>query len=142
MTHEEKRAWIRLVINVAAYAAYAGIIVNRAHGRPLPGVPYAGTLLWAIGAAIVASIVAEIVVGMFTPGASRAKDVRDKEIGRFGDYTGQFFVIAGAAAALLMAMAGWNRFWIANVIYLCFVLSAVLGSATKVVAYHGSLPRW
>jgi hypothetical protein len=38
---------------------------------------------------------------------------------------------------MLMAIAGWDRFWIANVIYLCFVLSAVLGSLTKVLVHRG-----
>jgi hypothetical protein len=53
----------------------------------------------------------------------------------------QRFVIIGAVAAMLMAMAGWDRFWTANVIYLCFVLSAILGSITKIIAYRRSVPR-
>lgn len=40
---------------------------------------------------------------------------------------GQSFVVIGGVAALLMAMAEWEHFWIANVIYLAFVLSAILG---------------
>jgi hypothetical protein len=40
--------------------------------------------------------------------------VRDKEIGRLGEYTGQSFVVIGAVAAMLMAMAGWDHFWIAT----------------------------
>ncbi|MEU0564847.1 hypothetical protein ABZ297_05535 [Nonomuraea sp. NPDC005983] len=142
MTHEEKRAWIMLVVSVAAYAAYAAIVVSRASGRPLPEVPYAATLLWTVGAAIGAAIVAEIGIGVVNPRASRVKDVRDREIGRLGEYTGQSFVVIGAVAAMLMAMAGWDRFWIANVIYLCFVLSAVVGSITKIVVYRRSLPQW
>ncbi|MER6948074.1 hypothetical protein ABT294_28955 [Nonomuraea sp. NPDC000554] len=142
MTHEEKRAWIMLVVSVAAYAAYVVIVVSRAGGGPLPEVPYAATLLWTVGAGIVASIVAEIGIAVLNPRASRVKDVRDREIGRLGEYTGQSFVIIGAVAAMLMAMAGWDRFWIANVIYLCFVLSAVVGSVTKIVAYRRSLPQW
>ena len=140
MTHEEKRAWILLIVTVIAYATYVIIILGRANGQPLAGVHYAATLLWTIGAAIAASIVAEMVVS--GPKASHAKDVRDREIRRLGDYTGQSFVIAGAAAAMLMAMAGWERFWIANVVYLGFVLSAVLGSVTKIVVYRKGLPRW
>ena len=142
MTHQEKRAWIMLVVSVAAYAVYASTLVGRANGRPLPDVSYAGALLSAVGASIVASIVAEIALGIFTPGASRAKDVRDREIGRFGDYAGQSFVIIGAVAAMLMAMAEWDRFWIANAIYLCFVLSAALGSVAKVVMYRRTFPQW
>jgi hypothetical protein len=43
---------------------------------------------------------------------------------------------------MLMALAEWDPFWIANVIYLCFVLSAVLGSVTRVIVYRGSMPQW
>ena len=142
MTHEEKRAWIMLAQAVVAYTVYVVTVTGRAHGYRLAGVAYADVLLWTVGAAIVFSTVAEIVIAIVNPRASRAKDVRDKEIGRLGEYTGQSFVIIGAVAAMLMAMAGWDRFWIANVIYLCFVLSAVLGSITKVVAYRGGFPRW
>ena len=142
MTHEEKRAWIRLVVAVLGYAAYLVLVLSRADGRPLPELPYAAALLWTVGAAIAGSIVAEIGIGVVNPKASRVKDVRDREIGRLGDFTGQSFVAIGAVAAMLMAMAGWDRFWIANVIYLCFTLSAVLGATTKVVAYRKNVPQW
>lgn len=142
MTHEEKRAWIMLVVSVVAYAVYVAVVLGRADGRPLIEVPYAAPLLWTVGGAIVASIVAEIGIGVVTPKASRLKDVRDREIGRLGDHVGHAFVVIGAVAAMLMAMAEWDRFWIANVIYLCFVLSAVLGSIARVVVYRGSLPEW
>ncbi len=142
MTHEEKRAWILLVVTVLAYAGYIGAIAGRAHGHRLAEVDYAATLLWTIGAAIGASIVAEIAIGIVNPRASRDKDVRDRQIARLGDHVGQAFVIAAAVAAMLMAMAGWDRFWIANIIYLGFVLSAVLGSITKVLVYRGTFPQW
>jgi hypothetical protein len=142
VTHQEKRAWIMLVVSTVAYGVYAGIILSRAGGQPLPQVPYAATLLWTIGASILASIVLEIALGVVNPRASRLKDDRDRQIGRLGDYAGQSFVIIGAAAAMLMAMARWDTFWIANVIYLCFFLSAVLGAATKIIAYRKSFPQW
>ncbi|NUW32074.1 hypothetical protein HTZ77_11615 [Nonomuraea sp. SMC257] len=142
MTHEEKRAWIRLVVSVVAYAAYAVIIAGRAGGRPLAEVPYEAALLWSVGGAVAASILAEIVMAMVNPRASRVRDVRDREIARFGDHVGQAFVAIGAIAAMLMAMAGWERFWIANAVYLCFVVSAVLGGFAKVAAYRRSMPEW
>ena len=142
VTHEEKRAWIMLVVSAVAYATYVIIVVGWAEGRPLVAVPYAAALLWTVGGAIAASIAAEIGIGVVAPRASRAKDVRDREIGRLGEHVGQSFVIVGAVAAMLMAMAGWDRFWIANAIYLCFVLSAVLGSIAKVVMYRRGLPQW
>jgi hypothetical protein len=102
----------------------------------------AATLLWTIGGAIVASILAEIAIAVVNPRAERTKNVRDREIWRLGNHVGQAFVVIGAVAALLMALADWDRFWIANVIYLCFVLSAVLGSITRVVVYRGRFPEW
>jgi hypothetical protein len=142
MTHEEKRAWIRLVVAVLGYAAYVTVIVSRAGGRRLPDVPYASTLVWTVAAAIVAAIAAEAGMAIVVPGASRAKDVRDREIGLLGEHVGQSFVVIGAVAAMLMAMADWDRFWIANVIYLCFVLSAILSGVTKVIVYRRRFPEW
>ena len=41
-----------------------------------------------------------------------------------------------------MAMAEADHFWIANVIYLAFVLSAILGSIAKIVAYRRGFQPW
>jgi hypothetical protein len=142
MTLEETRAWARLVAAVLAYGCYAAVVLERADGRPLTEAPYAAILLWTIGASIAGATVVETVIRTASPKASRVKDVRDRQIGRLGDYVGLSFVVIGAAAAMLMAMAGWQRFWIANVIYLCFVASAVLGNVTKIVVYRGSFPQW
>jgi hypothetical protein len=142
VTHQEKRAWIMLVVSAVAYGVYAAVILSRAGGHPLVRVPYAATLLSTVGAAIGVSIVAETVLGTVTRGESRLRDERDRRIGSLGDQVGSSFVVAGAVAAMLMAMAGWDRFWIANVVYLCFFLSAILGSVTKVIAYRKGLPQW
>lgn len=142
MAHQEKRSWIMLVVTVIAYGWYVLTVTGRSGVGGLPQVSYSGVLLASVGGAIVASIVAEIGLGVVAPGASRERDVRDRQIGRLGEYIGQSFVIAGAIAAMLMAMAGWDRFWIANVIYLGFVLSAVLGSIAKLAMYRGSFPQW
>ena len=79
-------------------------------------------------------------MGIFSPREAGKKDQRDREIYRFGEYIGQSFVVIGGVAALLMAMAEWDHFWIANVIYLAFVLSAILGSVAKIVAYRPGVP--
>ena len=47
--------------------------------------------------------------------------------------------MAGAGAALCMAMARWDYFWIANVLYLGFVLWAIAGSVLKLIAYRRGL---
>ena len=50
--------------------------------------------------------------------------------------------IAGAIAALVLAMARAGHFWIANAIFLGGIAGALLSSATKVAAYHGPFQQW
>jgi len=102
-------------------------------------VPYISVLLWTAGASMVANMAGRILVETASPSDSRRSDVRDREIYRFGEYASRWFLVAGAAAALVMAMAKADYFWIANVIYLGFVLWAVAGSVLKLVAYRRGL---
>ncbi|MEW2382375.1 hypothetical protein AB0873_09830 [Micromonospora sp. NPDC047707] len=76
MTHDEKRAWTMLVVSAVGYAVYVAVVLSRVDGGPLAATPNAGVLLWTVGGAIVANIVAEIGMGVVNPRASRAKDVR------------------------------------------------------------------
>ncbi|NUT33073.1 MAG: hypothetical protein HOV79_08365 [Hamadaea sp.] len=142
MAYEEKRAWIMLVVSTVVYAAYVGIILNRADGGPLHDVPYASTLLWSIGVAIVAAIVLGIAAVVTAGKGGDRTDQRDREIDRFGDHVGQGFSVIGAVSAMLMALAEWDTFWIANVIYLGFVLSAILSSIAKIFAYRKGFHPW
>lgn len=142
MSFEEKSAWIMGVLAIVTYAVYVVIILGLAGATPLTEVPYVAPLLWTIGASIAASIVLHAVIGIVSPREAAKKDQRDKEIYRFGEYIGQSFVVIGGVAALIMAMAELDYFWIANVIYLAFVLSAVLGSIAKIVAYRRGFQPW
>lgn len=142
MAFEEKRAWIMVVVTIAAYLIYLTLILGRAGSTPLPEVAYAGAMLGSIGGAIAAAIALHILVSIITPEGANQKDQRDREIHRFGEYIGQSFVILGGVAALLMALAKLPHFFIANGIYLAFVLSALLGSTAKIVAYRRGLPQW
>ncbi|MGR6317495.1 hypothetical protein Q2K19_05470 [Micromonospora soli] len=142
MAFEEKRAWIMGLVAIAGYAAYVIIVLGRADGDRLTDVPYAVPLLATVAAGIVASIVLQTAVSAVSPEGANEKDQRDREIHRIGDHIGQSFVILGGVAALAMALANWDQFWIANVIYLCFVLSAAVGSAAKIVAYRRGFQSW
>jgi len=139
---EEKRAWIMLLVTIASYAAYLAAVLGRPGDVPLTQAPYVSALLWTVGAAIVASIVLNIMVATLAPKEANTKDQRDREIHRFGEYVGQSFVVIGGVAGLILAMAGLDRFWIANAIYLAFVLSSVLGSMAKIAAYRRGFHPW
>ena len=139
MTYEEKGIWVYLVTSAGAYVVYLAIMLGRVASTPVDQVPYVAVLLWTCGASMVANMAGRMLVEMARPSDSRRADVRDKEIYRSGEYASRWFLVAGAAAAMLMAMAKWDYFWIANVIYLGFVLWAVGGSALKLVAYRRGL---
>jgi len=102
------------VTSAGAYLVYLAIVLGRVVSTPVGHVSYVA------------------------PG-DRRSDVRDKEIYRFGEYASRWFVVAGAAAGFAMALARWDYFWIANVIYLGFVLWAVAGSVVKLAAYQRGL---
>ena len=139
MSYEEKGTWVYLVTSAGAYVVYLVIILGRLQTTPAAEVSYVPVLLGTCLASIVAAAVGRTLVETARPSDSRKRDVRDKEIYRFGEYASRWFIIGGAAAAFFMAVAKVDYFWIANVIYLGFVLWAVVGSAVKLVAYRRGL---
>ncbi|MGW0390659.1 hypothetical protein ACWDYJ_07130 [Streptomyces sp. NPDC003042] len=142
MAVEEKRAWIMLVVAVASYAVYLWVVLERPAGVTLDQAPYAAALLWSVGLAIAVSVAAHVTVAAFSSKEANTKDQRDREIHRFGEYVGQSFVVIGGVAGLVLAMAEAAPFWIANAIYLAFVLSSVLGSTVKLVSYRLGFHPW
>jgi cell division protein FtsW (lipid II flippase) len=142
MPYEEKSAWVMGVLAVGTYTGYLVVILGRAEDTPLVDVPYVAALLWALGVSIAASIVLHMLIGMFWSKDAYKKDQRDREINRFGEHIGQSFVVIGGVAALGMSMAELDHFWIANAVYLAFVLSAILGSTAKIVAYRRGFQSW
>jgi hypothetical protein len=142
MSSEERSAWIMGVLAVGSLGCYLAVLLGRRDGGRLADVPYVAPMLWTIGASIVASILLHIAAGIIHRRDGHLKDQRDREINQRGEYIGQSFVVIGGMAALGMAMAQWPYFWIANVIYLCFHLSAITGSAAKLVAYRNGFAKW
>jgi hypothetical protein len=142
MSSEERSAWILGGLAIGSLTVYLAVILGRRNGGPLAEVAYVAPMLWTIGGSIVASIVAHILVGIIRRGDGHAKDQRDREINQRGEYIGQSFVVIGGMAALGMAMAQWHYFWIANVVFLCFHLSAIVGSTAKLVAYRRGFVAW
>jgi uncharacterized membrane protein len=136
MTLEERRSWAFLAVALVAYGVYLATVLARAASAPLVDVDYAPAMLWSIGGAIVADIVVNIALGVVTPRREQTRDVRDRDIAQTGDRVGQAFLVIGGVAALLLALVEAPHFYIANAVYLCFVLSAVLGSVTRVVVYR------
>jgi len=136
---EERFTWVEGIIAVGGYLVYLALLLGRA-GDDLAATPYVDLMLWTIGGAIVAGILGAIVVGATT--RNQAKDSRDREIYRRGEATGYALVVAGALGALVLAWLEADHFWIANVVYLGFVLSGILAFVAKSVMYRRGLPTW
>ncbi|PPL17975.1 hypothetical protein [Microterricola pindariensis] len=145
MSYEERGTWVYLVVSAGVYAIYLAVVLAQA-ADPLTDTAYQAPLLWSIGAAIVAAIIVRMVVEIGA-GARRGRgstdpfraDDRDREIDRLGTLRTWWVLIAAAILALLMALAEWPHFWIANVIYLGFVAQAVSSAVVKLVAYRRGL---
>lgn len=142
MTYEEKGTWLLLVIAVGGYAAYLGLLFRAADGGPLAEAPYVVPMLWTIGGAIVAGIVLRILLEIVWRSERQSADVRDRAIDRMGSAVGGSFVTIGAIGALVLAMVEAPHFWIANALYLAFVVSGIVAPVAKLIAYRRGLPEW
>lgn len=141
MSFDEKNAWVFGFIAVAGYVTYLVLLFGAAGGGPLEEAPYVAPMIGTILGAIGAGIVGGIVVGMTNPKETKS-DRRDKQISWFGERIGNSFVIAGGLGALLLSFVQAPYFWIANLVYLCFVLSAILSTVVRLVAYRRGLREW
>jgi MFS family permease len=93
-------------------------------------------MLTAIGVGIGANIVLSIMAAIISPREAGKTDVRDKEINQRGEYVGFYVMSVAAIAPLGLAMAKAEHFWIANALYLAFVLAALASAVVKIVAYR------
>lgn len=142
MSFEERNTWVFGAIALAGYATYLAHLFARADGGPLAEAPYVAPMLGTIVGAIVAGILGGIVLGILTPAEDRQSDVRDKQITRLGEQVGNSFVVLGGLGALVLSWLEVPHFWIANTLYLGFVLAAVLSTIAKLVTYRKGLPSW
>lgn len=139
MSQEEKHTWIYAAVAIVVPTVYILSMLEGIASTPVESIDYIGTMLLTIGLAIAASIIANIVVGIFSSAEDKRKDERDVHIGRLGFILGFFTFSILMVAPLIMAMAEVPHFWIANAIYLAFALTAFLYSVLKIVAYRRGL---
>ena len=136
MSWEEKRNWIYLFIVAATYLGYVAIIVGRAEETPITEVAYAWPMIGSIVASIVAAIVGAIVAAITSPRDADKRDERDEHIHRHGEVVGVPVLCVGVLGALVLTMAEAEHFWIGNAIYLAMVVSALVTTIVKLIAYR------
>ncbi|WP_207916914.1 hypothetical protein [Micromonospora sp. KC723] len=99
-------------------------------------IAYVRPMLIAIGAGIGLGIVASIAAAIASPREAGRTDERDRQIHRLGEYVGFYVMSITAIVPLALAMAEAAHFWIANALYLAFVLAALASSIAKIVLYR------
>ena len=146
MPIEEKVTWVNLVVAVLVPVVYFAIMLGRLGSTSAADISYQIPLLIAIGIGIVLTIVLSILVGIGSgvsaelrgddPNEIARKDERDKSIARRGVVIGFYVASVGFVGALALVMLKADYFWIASAIYLSFIVSVVVASVVKLVAYH------
>lgn len=143
MAYEERNTWVGLFVSVVSLAVYVTLVLGQAGDGPLSDVVWWPIMLWTIVGSVVAVIVVNIVWSVLARSGDRdgigTADQRDRDIARMGSRVGQaFLVIAGLGVIVLCALEA-DVFWIANTMYLGFVLSAFVGGIASVIAYRRGL---
>jgi hypothetical protein len=144
---EEKVTWVSLVVAVVVPVAYFAIMLGRLGDTSAADIAYQKPLLIAIGASIVLTIIGAILTGIGSGISAELrgrraedeidrKDERDKTISRHGDLIGYYVASAGMVGVLALTMLEYEYFWIANTLYLSFVVATLVASVVKLVAYH------
>lgn len=140
MSFEEKHWWTYAAIALVVPAIYFAIVLPRAAGTPVDEIEFQVPLLTAGGAGVVLAIIANIVLriasDIASPEDAARKDQRDRDINRLGEYVGGVVLAVAMVVPFGLAMLEVDHFWIANAMYLAFVLSALAGSAVKLVIYR------
>ena len=136
MSFEEKRAWIYAVVALVVPAVYFVVVLGRLRESSAAEVAYVWPLVIATGAAMVLNMVATIAAGAVAPKEVGPRDERDVSLDRRGEYVGFHVISLVVLVPLGLAMADVEQFWIANAIYLAFVLSAVASAVVKIVGYR------
>jgi hypothetical protein len=136
MSYEEKGQLVYLAATTIGYGAYLLLLLGQAGTTPLTEIDYQPILVGTIVAAIAGSIIGRIAIEMIRPSDTYREDVRDRDIGRFGEYVAGIVLGIGMVGPFILALIEADHFWIANAMYLVFVAQAIVGAVIKLVAYR------
>jgi hypothetical protein len=142
MTFMEKSNWVVLVVAAPTLLVYVALVVPQVLTKPIAEVSWVQPMIFAIVGFIVANVLGNVVAAASNPGEAEKNDERDREINRFGERVGNWLIVAGSIAALVLAMIGADHFWIANAIFFGGIAASIVSSAAKIAAYRGSFQAW
>ena len=136
MSFEEKGTWLYLVLAITLPVIYFSTILGQVSSVPVAEIDYQGPLILMIGATIGLAIAGMIAIAIASPADADKSDQRDKDINRAGEYVGGTVLAAAMIVPFGLAMAEVPQFWIANTMYLAFIVAAICGTTVKLVLYR------
>lgn len=147
MTFEEKTNWAYAVVTAIVAGVYFAIVMSQVGDVPVTEIAYEKPLIIAIVSAVGLMILASIAIAIGTAisaeitGEGSVKDIdrkdeRDIHISRRGELVGYYVSSVGMVGVLVITMLKYPHFWIANALYLSFVVAALVSSIVKIVAYR------
>jgi MFS family permease len=147
MSFDEKVTWVEAFVFALVPAWYFTVVLGQLGATPATDIVYQRPMLIAIGISIVLTIVGSILTGIgsgitaeiMEPGSGAdigRSDERDKQIRRRGELIGYYVSSVGAVGALTLTMLEYPYFWIANALYLGFVIAALVSAVVRIFAYR------
>jgi len=136
MSFEEKGTWLYAGILVTLSALYFATVIGQLPTTAVTEIDYQAPLIAAVVAAIVISIIGMILIGISSPREAGMADQRDKDINRLGEYVGGIVLAFGMIVPFGLTMAEVPYFWIANAMYLTFIVAGLCGTIVKLVLYR------
>ena len=113
MSNEEKGQWVYLVAIAVTYGAYLVITFGQLGQTAPADIDYVPTMLRSIGIGIALAIVGRIVVeivGRISAEVAgeddgHVADVRDRDVGRFGEYVAGTVLGVGMVVPFVLTLA-------------------------------------
>ena len=136
MSFEEKGTWLYGVLLIAMPALYLATVLGQVAAVPVTEIEYQSALIAAIVGTIILSIIGMIVIGISSPREAGQAGQRDKDINRLGEYVGGIVLAVGMVVPFGLAMLEVPYFWIANAMFLTFVVAGLCGTIVKLVLYR------
>lgn len=136
MSFEEKGTWAYAVISAVLAVIYFAAILGQLSTTAATEIDYQQSLLAIVAATIALTILGMIGIGILAPADANRSDQRDRDINRLGDYAGGTVLAIAMIVPFGLALAEAQHFWIANAMYLAFVLGGISSAAVKLVLYR------
>ncbi|MBK9739389.1 MAG: hypothetical protein IPO93_07720 [Actinobacteria bacterium] len=147
MPFEEKATWVSVVVGLLVPVVYFATVLPQLADTAAADIAYQRSLIIAVIASIILIILGTIAMAIATAVGAEItgtgsvddidrKDERDVSISRRGDVVGYYVASIGAVGALILTMLEYDYFWIANTLYLSFVLAGFVAGTVKLRAYR------